>query len=55
MKTKDRERILDNWLEDNSFDELLEYLNVDLYETFDLLYDEGFLDDALLVSLLPTD
>lgn len=45
------EAFLDKYLEDYSFEEILEMFDVSVYEVFEMLYDQGQLDPELLERL----
>lgn len=51
MKTK-IESFLDKFLEEYTFEEILEMFNVTPHEAFELLYEEGLIDEDLLEEYL---
>jgi hypothetical protein len=46
------EIFLDEFLIDNSIEEILELLNVDIYEVLELAFDQGLIDEDLVERLL---
>lgn len=55
MNSKQLERVLDDQLEDNSFEEVLEMFDLTPFEVFEILYDEGLLEESILERLLASD
>lgn len=55
MKLKDLERVVDDQLEDFDLGEFFELFDVTPYEVVLLAYENGLLDEDLLMKMLPTD
>lgn len=55
MNDEELETIVDDFLDDSSFEDFLEYFNITPQEVAKLLYDEGLLDDDLLERMRPSD
>lgn len=55
MTEKELERLVNDYLEDNSLEDFLELHNISVIDNVLLLYDEGFLDDLILERMKPTD
>jgi len=51
MKTL-MEKFLDKYLTDNSIEEILEQLDLDIYEVLELAFSEGLIDEELVERLL---
>lgn len=49
------EKILENYLEDNSFEEFLEEFNLTTLEVLICLYENGLVDDSELERMIPSD
>lgn len=49
------EKILENYLDDASFEDFLEEFNVTPLEAIICLYRGGLIDDLLLEGLIPSD
>ncbi len=47
MKTQ-IEEFLDEYLEDNTFEDLLEYLDITPYEALECLFDSGLVDEEVI-------
>lgn len=46
------ERFLDEFLKDYSVEEILEILDVDIYEVLELAFNDGLVDEELVERLL---
>ena len=46
------ENFLDEFLNDNSYEEIFELLDIDIYEVLELAFDEGLIDEDLVDRLL---
>lgn len=55
MNIKQLERLLNDQLEDKSFEELLEEFDLTTLEVFQGLYEAGMLDEDLLDAMVPSD
>lgn len=42
------EDFVDLYLEDNDFEDLLEYFDIDVYEAFAVLFENGLVDEELM-------
>lgn len=51
MKTL-MEKFLDEFLTDYSIEEILEQLDLDIYELMEMAFDEGLIDEELVERLL---
>lgn len=51
MKTL-MERYLDKYLDEKTIEDILDELNLDIYEILDYLFDEGFIDEVLVEEAL---
>ena len=49
------EKLLNGYLEDNSFEDFLEEFNLTMLEVLVCIYDNGLLDDSELERLIPSD
>lgn len=53
MSTKTNlERFSDNFLEDNTFDELLEYFDIVPIDALEVLFENGLIDEELVEEYL---
>ncbi len=48
MKTNKMEEFVDLYLEDNDFEDLLEYFDIDVYEAFETLFESGLVDEDVM-------
>ncbi len=48
MKTTPIEEFVDLYLEDNTFEELLEFLDISIYEAVECLFDSGLIDEKAI-------
>lgn len=55
MNTKKLEKVLNDQLEEYSFEEILEMFDLTTIEIFELAYDSGLLSDEILESMLSSD
>lgn len=55
MNEKKLEKTLNEWLDENSLEDFFEQFDLSAYEVAQLLYDEGMLDDDILMRMTPTD
>jgi uncharacterized protein (DUF433 family) len=50
-----REKVLEDYLEDNSFEDFLEMFDLTPSEVLQVLYTEGMIDDEILEAYLTVD
>lgn len=55
MNEEKLEKILDSYLEDNSFEDFLEEFNLTPLEVLTSLYENGLIDEEDLERLIPSD
>ncbi len=46
------ERFLDEFLNDYSYEEIFEMLNIDIYEVIEKAFEEGLIDEELVEQFL---
>lgn len=46
------EEFLDKFLFDNSYEEIFEHLDLDIYEVLELAFDEGLVDEEIIERML---
>lgn len=55
MNPQRLEKILNDCLEDHSFEEFLEHFDVTPWDLFELAYNSGLIDDEILKALIAID
>lgn len=55
MKPKDLERVVNDQLEDFDLGEFFELFDITPLEIVELAYENGLLDEDILMKMLPTD
>ena len=55
MKSKDLERVVNDQLEDFDLGEFFELFDITAFEIVELAYENGLLDEDILMKMLPTD
>lgn len=51
-KKTPNEEFVDLYLEDNTFEDLLEYFDISTYDAFDVLFENGLIDEELLEAFI---
>lgn len=46
------EEFIDSFLEEDTFDDILEYLDISPYEALDVLFENGLIDEGLIDEYL---
>ncbi len=55
MNNRELEKVLEDYLENNSLEDFLEQHNLTPLEVVEMLWAEGFLDEELLNRMIPSD